>query len=193
MKIQYSIGYALVLVLVAWSLLDANLEFLFYAATVAIFIALLQRTQNQFLYPDCALWGVIVWVGLHIAGGLLPVGNTVLYSQMLLPLIEAPYSVLKYDQLVHAFCYFVVTLLMWRVVLSIARPDAGRRVLLFITVLASTSIGAINEIIEFIATVTLPETNVGGYENTVIDIICNLLGALLAIPFLRGNTDVDTE
>ena len=185
MKIQFLTGYALALLLVGWSLLDANLEFLFYAATVVIFLGILHRTQATFGYSDLALWGVITWVVLHILGGLWQLDGEVLYSKMLVPLIAEPYSVLKYDQVGHAFCEFVVSLLMWRGVLYASRADASRSLLIFITVLAATAVGGFNEIIEFIATVSLPNTNVGGYENTAIDIISNMLGALLAIPFLR--------
>ena len=40
--------------------------------------------------------------------------------------------------------------------------------------------GALNEVVEFIASLTLPETNVRGYENTGWDLVFNLLGSLLA-------------
>ncbi len=46
--------------------------------------------------------------------------------------------------------------------------------------LAGMGIGALNEVAEFIATVVLPETNVGGYRNTGGDLITNLLGAAVA-------------
>jgi hypothetical protein len=41
-------------------------------------------------------------------------------------------------------------------------------------------LGALNEVVEFVMTLTLPETNVGGYENTGWDLVSNLIGALLA-------------
>ena len=40
--------------------------------------------------------------------------------------------------------------------------------------------GAINEVIEFVATLALPETNVGGYINTGWDLVANLVGATAA-------------
>jgi hypothetical protein len=51
-------------------------------------------------------------------------------------------------------------------------------------VLMGSGLGAINEIIEFIAVKTLPETNVGGYDNTLWDLIFNLIGGLLAVGWL---------
>ncbi len=40
---------------------------------------------------------------------------------------------------------------------------------------------AVNEVVEFIATITLPGTNVGGYENTGWDLVANLVGCLIAV------------
>lgn len=37
--------------------------------------------------------------------------------------------------------------------------------------------GALNEIIEFVATLVLPHTNVGGYVNTGWDLVYNALGS----------------
>jgi hypothetical protein len=45
--------------------------------------------------------------------------------------------------------------------------------------------GALNEVIEFIAVLTIPHTNVGGYINTGWDLVFNLLGALTAAAAIR--------
>jgi hypothetical protein len=41
-------------------------------------------------------------------------------------------------------------------------------------------LGAINEIIEFVATVVVPETGVGGYVNNALDLCWNGVGATIA-------------
>ena len=41
--------------------------------------------------------------------------------------------------------------------------------------------GAINELIEFGTVLALPETGVGGYDNTMMDFVFNLLGAQQAV------------
>ena len=51
-------------------------------------------------------------------------------------------------------------------------------------VLMSSGLGAINEILEFIAVVTMPETGVGGYHNTMLDLCFNLLGGILGVLWL---------
>ena len=42
-------------------------------------------------------------------------------------------------------------------------------------------LGAVNEIIEFIAVLSFPDTNVGGYLNTSLDLVFNALGAMVAM------------
>ena len=45
---------------------------------------------------------------------------------------------------------------------------------------ASIGFGALNEVIEFIATRLFTKTNVGGYENTGWDLVSNAVGAIIA-------------
>ena len=131
------------------------------------------------------LWGFNLWLVLHILGGLWPVNGSVLYSLVLIDIVGEPYSILKYDQIVHTYCYFIIALLLWQVV-STVKLDAPQWLLAALTVLAASGVGGMNEIVEFSATVLVPDTNVGGYENTAIDLVANFLGACLAIPFFKG-------
>lgn len=45
---------------------------------------------------------------------------------------------------------------------------------------AGMGFGGMNEVIEFVATLLLPETNVGGYLNTCLDMVANFIGATVA-------------
>jgi hypothetical protein len=45
--------------------------------------------------------------------------------------------------------------------------------------------GALNEVIEFIAVLTIPNTNVGGYVNTGFDLVANLVGCVIAAVLIR--------
>jgi hypothetical protein len=122
-----------------------------------------------------------------MAGGLItvPAGwpthgpNQVLYSLWLIP------DRLKYDQVVHAYGFGVTTWICWlglQATLSGAgvdtAPTVGRLVLAWA---AGQGFGALNEVIEFAATLLVPETNVGGYLNTGWDLVSNLVGATLAV------------
>jgi uncharacterized membrane protein YjdF len=183
MRTQFIYGYFLTVALLLWSLISQNFEFLFYGITTLILVAVLHKADQQFTFSSKVLWGFNIWIILHILGGLLPVDDGVLYSFVLIDFIGEPYSILKYDQLVHFYCYFIAALLIWKIVSSLDQNSLATATI--ITVLAASSIGGINEIIEFLAPVFIPNTNVGGYENTAIDITCNFLGACAAIPFFK--------
>ena len=192
MRIPFLSAYILVMALLLWSGFSTNLEFLFYGITVIILIGLLHYGDRHLGFSSPLLWGFNLWIVLHILGGLLPVGDSVLYSLVLIELVGAPYSILKYDQLVHVYCYFIVALLMWRLVVSI-NQQAPFVTLATVTVLAASGIGSINEIIEFLATVFIADTNVGGYVNTALDIVANFIGAGLAVFFFRRPAAASAE
>ncbi len=185
MKIQFTIGYFLVGLLAIWSFVSGNFEFIAYSVVTGVLLFIIHITDKYYSYNSWALWGFDLWMLLHILGGLYKVNGKVLYSTMLIDIVPAPYSILKYDQIVHAFCYFVVALLVWQIVKNITSKQASFGILAMITVLAATGIGGLNEIIEFLAIVFIENVNVGGYENTAIDIVANLIGALLAVPLFK--------
>lgn len=187
MRLPFIVGYALGATLFAWSLFVGNGEFLIYAVVTTTLLGILHHTDRHFHYHTLVLWLFALWIILHILGGLFVVDGKVLYSTMLIEWIGTPYDILKYDQLVHIYCYFVVALIVATVLNQVLRPDVSYGLYLSFVVLAASGIGAMNEVIEFLAVVSVPETNVGGYENTLIDILANLIGALLAAPLLARN------
>ena len=189
MKIQFIIGYLLVGLLAVWSLISGNLEFLAYSAVTGILLWIIHLTDKYYSYSKWVLWGFDLWMVLHILGGLWVINGKVLYSTVLIDIIPAPYSILKYDQIVHAYCYFIVALLAWHIVSAVAKQQSSFVALATITVLAATGVGGLNEIIEFMATVFIENVNVGGYENTAIDIVANLVGALIAVPIFKKLTN----
>ncbi|MFW0871203.1 MAG: DUF2238 domain-containing protein [Patescibacteria group bacterium] len=180
---KYAIGFAYLLIglLFAWSIWDGNYEFIFYGVTalgIVVFIHLIDRTVD---FKEWVLWLFNIWLIGHIAGGLVVINGVYLYSYILIPLVGEPYLIFKYDQLVHWYCYLVVALLIYSIAIKYLQTSS-RAVLIGLVVLAAIGIGGLNEIIEFLATVFIEDVNVGGYENTAIDIVSNMLGALTAIP-----------
>lgn len=186
MRKPFLFAYTLAATLGIWSLVAQNYEFLIYTIVTLAIVTLIYQGDRKFTFSPAVLWGFNLWLVLHIFGGLWPVNGSVLYSLVLIDIVGEPYSILKYDQLVHAYCYFIIALLLWRVVAA-ARLDAPQWLLVALTVLAASGVGGLNEIVEFSATVLVPNTNVGGYENTAIDLVANLLGACLAIPLFKKN------
>ncbi len=155
-----------------------NYEFLLYAITVVIFIVILYTTDQYFNYKKMGLWLFNVWLLLHILGGLASYQGVRFYDLILLDIVGDPYHILKYDQFVHFYCYVVMSILMWSVVDKITKQNASGVVVCIVTILAASSLGAINEVIEFLAVVMLSINGVGGYINTAIDLVANLFGAI---------------
>lgn len=177
-KPPYIVNFFLAGLLTLLTIILQNYEFLLYAITVIILVAIIYRTDQYFKFNQLGLWLFNVWLVLHILGGLAYYQGVRFYDLVLLNLIGDPYYILKYDQFVHFFCYVVMSILMWNVVQKIAKKNANGIVVCVLTILAASSIGAANEIIEFLAVVAVGTEGVGGYTNTAIDLVANLLGAI---------------
>lgn len=158
-----------------------NYEFLLYVGVILIVATWIIWKQQKVRFDLPILWGLTVWGILHMAGGNIRVGGEVLYSLQLAPLIPR-FHVLRYDQLVHAFGFGVATLVCYHVLRSYLRTDITRwGALSLLVLLMGAGVGVVNEIIEFIAVVVMPETGVGGYENTMLDLVFNLIGGIGAV------------
>lgn len=171
---------------------SGNREFVFYLGVMAALVALVVATDRHVRFGDGVLWGLAVWGLLHMAGGLLPApaawpvkdgGTSVLYNVWLWP------GRLKYDHVVHAFGFGVTTWLCWQGLAAglrargvEPRPTGG---LLLLCAAAGMGFGAANEVVEFAATLLVPETNVGGYVNTGWDLVSNLAGCVIAALSIR--------
>ena len=161
-----------------------NAEFVFYLAVLLVLAGLAYWAHRHVGFSDRSLWLLSVWAAMHMAGGLVPVpegwpvnGETrVLYSLWLIP------DLLKYDHVVHAFGFGTMTLVSFEGLLASTgvsdRTRAARGLVLFAG-LTALGFGALNEVVEFVATLLIPDTNVGGYVNTGWDLVANLAGVLL--------------
>lgn len=163
-----------------------NLEFLFYIVVMLVLIAAVLAVHRSVELSMAALWGLSVWGLLHMAGGLLVVpgpwptsaASRVLYTLWLIP------ERLKYDQVVHAYGFGMTTWVCWQALRAAIRRRGGAASpsfgLMVLCAAAGLGFGAVNEVVEFVATLLIPETNVGGYRNTGWDLISNTVGATVA-------------
>jgi hypothetical protein len=169
----------------------SNAEFLLYIGVMVVFIGLIGWLHARIGLTTSTLWCLSAWGLLHMAGGLVPVPEAwpiagdirVLYSWWLVP------GRLKYDHVVHAYGFGITTWVCWQGLAAATRrhgvlsPSFG---LLTLCVAAGMGFGALNEIVEFAATLTVPETNVGGYANTGWDLVSNLAGGVAAAVWIRA-------
>ncbi len=162
----------------------ANYEFVLYVGVIIVagtWILLKQRTV-QFDRP--ILWGLTAWGLAHMIGGNIRVGDGIVYNVIVIPILPQ-HHILRYDQIVHMFGFGVVTLVCYHLLRAFLRSEINRfRTLALLIVLMGSGVGAINEIIEFVTVLTVPETGVGGYENTMLDLVFNLIGGIVAVTWL---------
>lgn len=170
---------------------SGNGEFLYYIGVMVVLMGAVGVLHLRVGLSPGALWGLSLWGLLHMAGGLLPLPagwpydgtHAVFYSWWIVP------GFLKYDMAVHAFGFGLTTWVCWqgykaavRGVGGAARPTFGALVLCSA---GGMGFGALNEVVEFAATLLMRDTNVGGYVNTGWDLVSNLTGCVLATLLIR--------
>lgn len=182
----FVLGFTLAYILAfgAWFIAHGNYEFILYVATMLVGISVLTWTLHASQIPDRILWLLSIWGLLHMLGGGVHIGNHVLYAQILYPFyVDGDFSLLKYDQVVHAYG-FGVAAAMFRGIILRYSPTLRLFGRIWLPALAALGLSVLNEIIEFAAVLALPGTWVGGYYNVSLDLVFNALGAfgvLLAI------------
>ncbi len=163
-----------------------NYEFLLYVGVVLLIAGLVVSTQSRTRFDGVILWGLSLWGLLHMAGGGVPVGEGVLYGLTLVPLLDAGggLTILRYDQAVHFFGFAVATLVVYHLLRPYLSSRPSWPVLILVVAMAGTGLGVLNELVELAAVLILPETGVGGYFNTALDLVFNTLGALAAVFYI---------
>lgn len=163
-----------------------NTEFLFYIGIVIIFAIIVLAVHRKVNFSQGVLWALSIWGLLHMLGGLLRVpnewtdnGSGYLYSMWLIT------GGLKYDQVIHAYGFATATWVCWQCVKTIKgiTPSVG---VLALCALGGMGLGAVNEIIEFMAVIMIPGTNVGGYLNTGWDLVANAVGSIATVLMIKA-------
>jgi hypothetical protein len=166
-------------------LLRKNYEFIIYVGVIALFLVLVGITFFRVAYSTITLIGLTIWSLMHMAGGGIFINSVRLYDIILIPLSQT-YPILRYDQVVHLFGFAAATLVMFDLLRPLLKEDLQHFVALSVVVImAGLGVGAFNEIVEALVAATLPQSGVGGYVNTALDLISDFLGAILAFVFIK--------
>jgi len=183
----FTVNLCMILFFAAYFIRNLNYEFTIYVGVIAFFVGVFAFTRDRVYFPNCVLWLLTLWALLHLAGGSVHVNGILLYHYILIPLSErAP--IFRYDQLVHIIGFGTATFVMYYILRPLLREDMNSWLSLSIVIIsAGLGVGAFNEIVEFLVTVFVPETNVGGYLNTALDLVSNFIGAIGALVFIRLN------
>lgn len=170
-----------------------NYEFLLYLLVMTAIIVAVLGVYRRAGLSQLLLWGFSTWGLLHMIGGLCPIPQSwhtadttgVVYNWRIIP------GYLKYDQVIHGYGTGLTTWLCWQALAARTRGHDGRRIgptlgMLSICSAAGMGFGALNEVIEFFASMLIPHTNVGDYENTGWDLVANLVGSIVVVLSIRS-------
>jgi hypothetical protein len=144
-----------------------------YVLTVCGLATLVGALRTRVLPAPIAV-AVAASAVVHLAGGLVRVGDGVLYNASPGP------ELLRFDHFGHALGTFAGAQLVWELLVRDAFAVTRRGSLVVVTVLAALGLGALNETVEFVATLLHGGGHVGGYTNTGWDLVTNTFAGTLA-------------
>ena len=166
-------------------LLQQNYEFMVYIGAMLVLLVAVVILQRRVRFPHFILWMLSTWGLLHMLGGglRLPSG-IVLYRWIPVELYNAhdmlgEFVILKFDQILHFYIYFVMSFVLAHLLARIVNREIKPLYFYFFVVLGSMGLSVVNELIEFAAVLAMPSTGVGGYYNTLLDLVFNTMGALV--------------
>jgi hypothetical protein len=162
-----------------------NYEFVIYVGVIIVCLAVICVSIFRVAYSYVTLLGLTIWSIMHLAGGGVYINDIRLYEIILIPL-SAKYPILRYDQVVHTFGFAAATLTMFDLLRPLLKENfQGYVALSIVVVMAGLGVGAFNEIVEALVSAVIPSSGVGGYLNTALDLISDLVGALIAMAFIK--------
>ncbi|MBN2018972.1 MAG: DUF2238 domain-containing protein [Sedimentisphaerales bacterium] len=166
-------------------LMRKNYEFMIYVGAIIACLTIIGVSFFKVGYSFATLIGLTIWSFMHMAGGSVFINGVLLYEMILIPASQK-YPIFRYDQLVHIFGFASATLVMYDVLRPLLRENLQHYIALsVVVVMAGLGVGAFNEIVEALVAATVPESGVGDYVNTALDLIADLIGAILAMAFIK--------
>jgi uncharacterized membrane protein YjdF len=178
-------------VFLGYFLLQGNYEFSAYGVVAGFLFFVLVWSDKYYDFPLTPLWLVAIWVVLHMLGGGVYISGTRLYDLLLIDIINrgGEFVILKYDQFVHLYCYLAISSVIYFMLKRHMKKGEEKALVVF-SILAAIGVGLLNEVIEF-AMVVFADAGeaVGGYYNTALDLVFNLIGAVVGTGLTRKFLD----
>lgn len=161
---------------------DFNSEFVIYILVIAALLGGVFATLRSTQFPVWMLWAFSVWGLLHVLGGAVVIGDHVLFAHRIYSFLDrgGDFYILKYDQVVHFYLYGLLAVMAYHLLRSVLGIVGHNWAVASFAILISVGVSALNEIMEFIISLTM-QNGVGGYENTMLDFVFNLGGAVIAV------------
>ena len=161
--------------------LKKNYEFLGYIAVLVIIGIVIMSTLRKSNLDYFALSLLSIWGLLHMLGGGLIINGHTLYATHIVDLVqgEGEFYILKMDQVIHFYGFLTAAVVVFQLLSAGFNVRKHAKMAVFISWIGSMGLGALNEVIEFVAFISIEHTGVGDIYNTGLDLIFNMFGALL--------------
>ncbi|NCN98996.1 hypothetical protein COU62_02615 [Candidatus Pacearchaeota archaeon CG10_big_fil_rev_8_21_14_0_10_35_219] len=158
-----------------------NYEFLTYVVNLVFVGAIVLLTLKKTKLDNLALWLLSIWGLLHMLGGSIIIQGVALYNLKLIKIIElsGDFFILKMDQVIHFYGFFVAAVVVFQIIAPRLKNRNKLGAAIFVAWLGSMGLGSLNEIVEFLVFIFVERTGVGDLYNLGLDLISNMLGALV--------------
>ncbi|MFH1769420.1 MAG: hypothetical protein ABH833_02000 [Parcubacteria group bacterium] len=185
-----SIGYITFIYLSVFAVITlwtGNAEFFFYTlalgAFVYIFLHYQPRVYMNYYLPQRAVTSLSILGFLALGGGVISVHGDTLMNLVLIP------NILKYQDVLHMMFMFVNVIISYTFLKPymlhqrLLDTRLGRTMFYVMMILIVSGVGAVIEVVEFFAA-TFLDAPVGSYTSNALDLLFNLVGAVIATFFL---------
>ena len=161
----------------------SNLEFVIYVGVIMAIMLGVSLSLRYTRFPAWMLWAFSVWGLLHVLGGSVETRDGVLFAYRIYPFFDAggDFFILKYDQFVHFYLYGLVGAMAHHLIRNVLKVSGHGFLVALLAIMVSVGVSAQNEIMEFLIAVNLERNGVGGFENAMLDLVFNTVGAILLV------------
>lgn len=181
--VYFTLGYTALFTVI--SLVGLNVEFIYYTVVMGVSMSTILAIHKRIKFYPVVLMSLSALGLFHLMGGNLYLGDVRLYDFYFID------GVFKYDNFMHSVGSAIMVMVSYALLQpAIADEFYDRRIYFGIILsLVGMGLGTINEIIEFIGVLLFDiQQQVGGYDNTLLDLIYNMVGSIvMATILVRSN------
>jgi len=150
----------------------ANIHEFFIYASVIITIITISWYKFRYLNVKASLL-ILIEIGIlmHFSGAFVEVDGHRLY--------DSRFFDIRFDKFVHFINAFIASYIT--IYIFLKRGFENSRFMLLVVLMSVLGLGGVVEVLEFIVTLTVEHNGVGAYNNNMLDLSSNFLGALFAV------------
>lgn len=163
------------------ALAKGNVEFIYYTALMLLSIAIIMIVHRRMHFYPIVLMSLSALGLLHLLGGNVWVDTVRLYDYYFVS------GIFRYDNFVHMVGSAIMVMLAHALLTPILddKFEVRQGYFILLLVLVGMGLGAINELVEFVAVLVLDVgEQVGDYTNTLLDLVFNTMGSAAMAIFL---------